>query len=813
MYLVSVDKEMYHEETDTNAEARNMNITDLGQVSYVFSDKTGTLTQNMMHFKRCSVSGTIFGAPITTKAKSLSHDEQDREKVLAPSYCALSEMFREDKNYNTKHVSSFDAEMFLRTMSICHTVMVEQDLDKKKSDIQVGESSDGGGKSISFGRLKCKKKQSTSSSDDQEAESLLPSNSNNTPEDTTLLKNSDGAPYGHVYQAESPDEGALVSAASLEYGFQLVGRDSNGIQILCSSPSIFQREEVVERLRSGLLTGNMLAQHTSNDEVDGLSSIGLGMDDFSSTTIQPPTEPRRETWKILAVNKFDSARKRMSVLVRSPPELGSIPILLCKGADSSMLDPSICEGSEFFVAPRKDSNNDVPESIVANLELGGHDNDSWGRSMILNLQSHLGDFATEGLRTLVLAVRVLTEEECGNWLKQYHEAATSIDKRDEKLKQAASEIERNLHIVGATAIEDKLQKGVPETIQQIEQAGIKLWILTGDKMETAIEIGYSTKVLNPDMHLTAIPNETKDKIKSQIAMEFVYLLRAGKLPDYEDLLRKIEGGHGGCLGRLSYFWEQIVTALERFTNSISSGFWRFYYKYIRSLCGLISYDENELKAQLHRLKGGEEKIKRKQNKYVKRKNVRDYAFMLWNDYRKTPEGKNDMAKYRNSSLKSKSNTNEGFDGSDDELSLENVENISVSSGSLPSVFERAIEANRILDREQGDKKRVTLLERLFAVDRDVRHGRLMKHMAKSTMNETSDLSKMATRRALVIEGGALLHILGEDLLEEIFFAIANTCDAVIACRVSPKQKALLVRLVRNYVEPTPVTLVSIVIFF
>ena len=152
MYLVSVDKEMYHEETDTAAQARNMNITDLGQVNYVFSDKTGTLTENMMHFKRCSVSGKIFGAPITAEAKKMSGDEQDREQLSGPSYCSIPEMFDGDKNYNTKRVSSFDAEMFLRTMSICHTAMVEQDLDKKKSDIQVGESSDGGGKSISLGR-------------------------------------------------------------------------------------------------------------------------------------------------------------------------------------------------------------------------------------------------------------------------------------------------------------------------------------------------------------------------------------------------------------------------------------------------------------------------------------------------------------------------------------------------------------------------------------------------------------------------------------------------------------------------------------
>ena len=65
-------------------------------------------------------------------------------------------------------------------------------------------------------------------------------------------------------------------------------------------------------------------------------------------------------------------------------------------------------------------------------------------------------------------------------------------------------MENSLHIVGATAIEDKLQKGVPDTIARLAQAGIKLWVLTGDKRETAVEIGYSTRVLTPHMHLVVV---------------------------------------------------------------------------------------------------------------------------------------------------------------------------------------------------------------------------------------------------------------------------------------------------------------------
>ena len=93
----------------------------------------------------------------------------------------------------------------------------------------------------------------------------------------------------------------------------------------------------------------------------------------------------------------------------------------------------------------------------------------------------------------------MTEEKTEEWLSKFKEAATSIENRDKKLTDVAYEVETGLHIVGATAIEDKLQDGVPETISKLGKAGIKLWVLTGDKRETAIEIGYS-KVLTPKMH-------------------------------------------------------------------------------------------------------------------------------------------------------------------------------------------------------------------------------------------------------------------------------------------------------------------------
>ena len=269
----------------------------------------------------------------------------------------------------------------------------------------------------------------------------------------------------------------------MEYGFQ---RESDDIRISCSRPSLLSNQKIVSGLKSGQITAQELAVETARPKRTNERAI---FDNLSISAAFSSKPSSSERWKILAVNKFDSERKRMSVVVRSPPELGSLPILLCKGADSSMLEPDVCESANIIL-----TDNGL-------MEEKENDSSDWEKSVILGIQSHLGIFASEGLRTLVLGVRILSEQELLDWMTIFNDAATSIKDRNTRLKDAANKIEKKIHIVGATAIEDKLQDGVPDTIYNIGKAGIKLWVLTGDKRETAIEIGYSTKVLNPTMSI------------------------------------------------------------------------------------------------------------------------------------------------------------------------------------------------------------------------------------------------------------------------------------------------------------------------
>lgn len=92
----------------------------------------------------------------------------------------------------------------------------------------------------------------------------------------------------------------------------------------------------------------------------------------------------------------------------------------------------------------------------------------------------------------------------------FHEASTTLNDRESKLEEVANMIETDLYLLGATAVEDKLQDKVPETIDSLLRANINVWVLTGDKQETAINIGYSTQLIVQGTPLIVLNESTLD---------------------------------------------------------------------------------------------------------------------------------------------------------------------------------------------------------------------------------------------------------------------------------------------------------------
>lgn len=128
---------------------------------------------------------------------------------------------------------------------------------------------------------------------------------------------------------------------------------------------------------------------------------------------------------------------------------------------------------------------------------------------------HLDDFATEGLRTLLFADKVIPEEDYAAWKKLYQDATTALVNRQERIEAAGEVIEQGFNLLGASAIEDKLQKGVPETIEKLRRANMKIWMLTGDKRETAINIAHAARICQPGSEVYII-DSTKGDLEGQM---------------------------------------------------------------------------------------------------------------------------------------------------------------------------------------------------------------------------------------------------------------------------------------------------------
>ncbi|PWA45826.1 ATPase E1-E2 type family protein / haloacid dehalogenase-like hydrolase family protein [Artemisia annua] len=205
-------------------------------------------------------------------------------------------------------------------------------------------------------------------------------------------------------------------------------------------------------------------------------------------------------FKLLNLLDFTSKRKRMSVIVQD--ETGQI-LLLCKGADSIIFDRLAKNGRVYEEATTK----------------------------------HLNEYGEAGLRTLALAYKKLEESDYAAWNDEFMKAKTSIGgDRDAMLERVSDLMEKDLILVGATAVEDKLQPGVPQCIDKLAQAGLKLWVLTGDKMETAINIGFACSLLRQGMkqicistNMDMLAENSKKAVKENIVLQITNASQMVKL--------------------------------------------------------------------------------------------------------------------------------------------------------------------------------------------------------------------------------------------------------------------------------------------
>ena len=499
-YFIRNDTLMYHTGTEKPAECKSTSLAqEVGQVQWIFTDKTGTLTRNEMRLVACSVNGEKYGAFSPAKLAGLADDEG-----VAPEK-AQRELFSDLLSASRSAEQQMAIYDFLNCLSLCHTVMInppEEDEEEKNAtsttlpdtieehstsatpaegdresllgnqplvdvpkamERQVSAASSAG--SVVSQRKLDKRSQFRSSRSSVRGSQLL---NRSTISTRSLLEGPatvvlDPNAYPDVnasWNSESPDETALVDAAA-NLGHRFVDSTSDGILLIKQ----WDRRDVNDEEAT---TPNVTTRPGIIPESPAASSQHLESKTIVDRKIRAD---KVKQYKLLATNPFDSTRKRMSVVVRRLSD-GRI-FSMCKGADNVMLP---------LLRMSEDERTRLEEDIDA--------------------------FARTGLRTLVVAKRELEEEFFSEWIVRYEEAANlPADERKKALGAVGNEVEEDLVVVGATGIEDRLQEGVPDAIYRLRKTRIPLWILTGDKLETAIEIGYSSKLLDATSKLVLVTRE------------------------------------------------------------------------------------------------------------------------------------------------------------------------------------------------------------------------------------------------------------------------------------------------------------------
>lgn len=571
MFLMQSDIDMYHSPSNTPAEARTATILEeLGQVSYIFSDKTGTLTDNMMIFKKFSVCGVpwvhdidlgnfnheddkdnndplseldeIFhphieklGSVKTTGRPSMS--TLTNQKTNASSTHGIESLLSVDKTHdlpndlknsydflthiqsNPNSLFSKQATLFLLSIALCHTCLPRRNSKKD-------EESDN--------------RTSLSSIEDVPLDPFRTASHGNgkTNNSNSGASGCDEDELEIEYQASSPDELALVQAAC-DMGFILFERKQKIVKLKTypdgfdHSPEYTSYEilDVIEfnsdRKRMSVIVkfpNNkilMFCKGADNVIIERLKesfNVEKAQNEISQTIVE---RKRAEAELILQKQSFES-QHRPQVRMSFQESLGSNRVN--NRPSTEIIDSLInlnADVNDIILESRKslDIHQKNKYSIKKNDEYIPDDkllkNDQFVLERTLH---HIDLFSSDGLRTLLYSFKVLDDHVYNDWQVRYSQAKASLINRNQLISQVGEELEFGFDLLGCTAIEDKLQDGVPDAIDKLRRAGIKLWMLTGDKRETAINIGYSCKLIKDYSTVIILSNEKDDLLSLETIM-------------------------------------------------------------------------------------------------------------------------------------------------------------------------------------------------------------------------------------------------------------------------------------------------------
>ncbi|XP_070693411.1 phospholipid-transporting ATPase VB [Pempheris klunzingeri] len=485
IFFITNDADLFDDETDSRVQCKALNITeDLGQIEYIFSDKTGTLTENKMVFRRCSIMGTEYPHKENAIRLAVLEEPESEEDIIfnlqpQPLKTGWS-MDTEDTNSEHSRCKSKVAGKAQSNVAFSSPLETEVNPDGKLlQQISRAESSS---RKIDpyldffLALAICNTVVvSMATAQRQRVSGFSRSYETNNPLDTVsnLVKKSCSLRYIFTSWQRKSKRNRTISEDSIieEDHFNPPAKtegsvDTNGLQT-CSlhAPSCD---------KPATTSDNLSYAAESPDEAalvyaaKAYGFILLARTPHSVTVRLPSGEDL--VFEVLDTLTFDSTRKRMSVLVRHP--ITKEYVLYTKGADYAIMELLGAPYAEHLCGSQK--------------------------KIAVDTQHHLDCYAKDGLRTLCFTKKVVSDKAYEGWSVNRQRALAAIDNREELVMDTAVQLEKNLSLLGATGIEDRLQESVPDTIVALREAGIQVWVLTGDKPETAVNIGYACRLLEEE---------------------------------------------------------------------------------------------------------------------------------------------------------------------------------------------------------------------------------------------------------------------------------------------------------------------------
>jgi phospholipid-translocating ATPase len=388
---------------------------------------------------------------------------------------------------------------------------------------------------------------------------------------TCLPEEKDG---GIAYQASSPDELALVEAAR-DLGYVMVDRTPEFVVLkwgehverfevldVIEFTSKRKRMSIILRMPDGRIC--VFCKGADSAIVPRLKMKDLAAQ--KQREVERVASQRRSRDQDVAIRRRSMALERSNTVRSDQSWRLSDEMTNMDRPRISMSGDFAQDGTPYYPSPTQQ--HYVPEHEFrrhqssrpppAGAPVEGEEFDE--PTIFEKCFEQTNEFAAEGLRTLLFASRDLEEHEYTEWQKIYRAATTSIENRRERIEEAGELIESAFDLVGSTGIEDKLQDGVPETIDKLRLANIKVWMLTGDKRETAINIGHSAHVCKPISDIYHLDSQTDPNLLATLQETYKAVARG----DRPHTVVVVDGGTLAVMDEddkmSDYFYELVVRA-------------------------------------------------------------------------------------------------------------------------------------------------------------------------------------------------------------------------------------------------------------